>query len=77
MSYIDAGIPNEKVLIIVLLIKIFDEEKKSVPKYKTLTEYGKHSIIEVVLNNCYNLIESKKELWIVDENNTLTKKGKE
>ena len=28
MSYIDAGIPNEKVLIIVLLIKIFDEEKK-------------------------------------------------
>ena len=51
--------------------------KKSVPKYKTLTEYGKHSIIEVVLNNCYNLIESKKELWIVDENNTLTKKGKE
>ena len=51
--------------------------KKSVPKYKTLTEYGKHSIIEVVLNNCYNLIESKKELWIVDEDNTLTKKGKE
>ena len=28
MSYIDAGTPNEKVLIIVLLIKIFDEEKK-------------------------------------------------
>ena len=88
MSYIDAGIPNEKVLIIVLLIKTFDEEKennfskinyvkKSVPKYKTLTEYGKHSIIEVDLNYCYNLIENKKELWIVDEDNTLTKKGKE
>lgn len=29
------------------------------------------------MNYCYNLIESKKELWIVDEDNTLTKKGKE
>ena len=48
--------------------------KKSVPKYKTLTEYAKHNIIEVDLNYCYNLIESKKELWIVDKDNTLTKK---
>ena len=29
MSHIDAGIPNEKVLIIVLLIKTFDEEKEN------------------------------------------------
>ena len=29
MSYIDAGIPNEKVLIIVLIIKTFDEGKEN------------------------------------------------
>ena len=88
MSYVDAGILNEKILIIVLIIKNSSEElennsakinyvKKSVPKYKTLKEYHNHTIIEIDLNYCYNLIDKKKEIWIVDEKKTLTKKGKE
>ena len=47
------------------------------PKYKTLTEYEKRKVIEIDLNYCYYLMENKKELWIVDKDNTLSKKGKE
>ena len=88
MSYIDGGILNEKAIILVLLIKnsviekennsaIINYSKKSLPKYKTVTEYKKNLIIEVDLNHCYNLIKNKKEIWLVDKNKTLTKNGKE
>ena len=88
MSYIEAGILNENILIIVLLIKTSEKEKenkfsninyvkKSIPKYKTLTEYENRKVIEIDLNYCYNLMKDKKELWIVDPDKILTKKGKE
>ena len=75
MSYIDAGILNEKIIILVLIIK--NSSKKSLPKYKTITEYNNHKIIEVDLNYCYSLIDKKKEIWLVDSNKILTKKGME
>ena len=88
MSYIDSGILKEKALIIVLIIKNsigqtdnisakINYSKKRIPKYKVLTEYNDNTIIEIDLNHCYNLIENKKEIWILDKNKHLTKNGKE
>ena len=51
--------------------------KKSIPKYKEITEYENRIIIEVDLNYCYYLIEKQKEMWIVDKKSVLTKCGKE
>ena len=62
MRDIDSGILKEKALIIVLIIKnsigqtdnIYDKinySKKSIPKYKVLTEYNDNTIIEIDLNH--------------------------
>lgn len=88
MSFIDSGILKEKALIIVLIIKNsigqienisakINYSKKSIPKYKIWKEYNDNTIIEIDLNHCYNLIEKKKKIWILDQNKPLTKKGKE
>ena len=90
MRDIDSGILKEKALIIVLIIKNsigqtdnisakINYSKKSIPKYKVLTEYNDNTIIEIDLNHCYNLIKKKKkkEIWILDKSKHLTKNGKE
>lgn len=88
MSYIDSGILKEKALIIVLVIKNsigqtdnisaeINYSKKSIPRYKIRKEYDDNIIIEIDLNHCFNLIEKKKEIWILDKDKNLTKKGKE
>ncbi len=62
MRDIDSRILKEKALIIVLIIKnsigqtdnIYDKinySKKSIPKYKVLTEYNDNTIIEIDLNH--------------------------
>ena len=62
MRDIDSGILEEKALIIVLIIKNsigqtdnisakINYSKKSIPKYKVLTEYNDNTIIEIDLNH--------------------------
>lgn len=87
MSYIDSEISNEKIFILALLIKAtWDNKnnfakinyvKKSLPKYKTLTEYENRKVIEIDLNYCNYLMENKKEICIVNKDKILSKKGKE
>ena len=57
MSYIDFEISNQKIFIIVLLIKTTEDNKnnfskinyfkKSEPKYKTFAEYENIKVIEI------------------------------
>lgn len=87
MSYIDFTISNEKIFMLDLLIKAtWDNKnnfskinyvKKSLPKYKTLTEYENRKVIEIDLNYCNYLMENKKEICIVNKDKILSKKGKE
>ena len=88
VSYMDANIPCKKICSLVLLIAPKDEDiknkssnikyiKKSIPKYKQITEYGKRIIIEADLNYFYYLMEIGREVWIVDNKSVLTKSGKE
>ena len=51
--------------------------KKSMPKYAEIKTYNDITIIQIDLNFCYQLLESKKNIWIMNEKNILGTSGEE
>lgn len=51
--------------------------KKSMPKYAEIKTFNDITIIQIDLNFCYQLLESKKNIWIMNEKNILGISGEE
>ena len=80
----------EKVWVIVFLIAperiTFNQinktsftflTKKSIPQFLDIQQYDILSIIQIDLNYCYKLLNENYNIWILDSNNFLDRKGEE